>query len=355
MSVPDITVLMTVRNGEPHLNEAVESILDQSYEQFRFLILDNASTDNSREEIKAFNDSRIDLIELSEDIGQTAALNRGLGMIDTPWVARMDADDVSLPKRLELQMDYLAKHPDVALLGTAVTWIDGQGEVIRKSSSVTDDLDIRWGLLLGIGGVAHSSAIFSTTTAKSVGGYPPKYKFAQDFALWNLLVRGNRVENLSSSLVKIRIHERNITQPQLTELEVRTNMTENLGRLVPELDNHSLDDLVRALRYDPQATASQGMLILLKQLPGKFEESEDALLSVTSRRAYVKHWLHMAVLNNFNQSFLIPWLKLAIALDPSVIFRPEMWKTAVTLCLQFVRSRRRNKCSSAIKNAKQRF
>ncbi|MFC1937085.1 glycosyltransferase family 2 protein [Chloroflexota bacterium] len=106
-----MTVLMTVYNGEPYLYEAVASILAQTYRDFRFLILDNASTDNSRGVIRSFNDPRIKLVELPENIGLVAALNRGLEMIDTPFVARMDADDISLPTRLEKELNELQNSP----------------------------------------------------------------------------------------------------------------------------------------------------------------------------------------------------------------------------------------------------
>jgi glycosyltransferase involved in cell wall biosynthesis len=104
--MPELTVLMTVYNGEAYLRETIDSILNQTYKDFKFLILDNASTDSSREIIRSYNDPRIELAALPENIGQAAALNKGLDMIDTPLVARMDADDISLPHRLTREWVY---------------------------------------------------------------------------------------------------------------------------------------------------------------------------------------------------------------------------------------------------------
>ena len=118
MTEPILTVLMTVYNGEQYLKDAVASILNQTYRNFHFLILDNASTDNSREIISEFKDSRIELVELIENIGHTAALNRGLKLIDTPLVARMDADDISFKNRLELQINFLEENKDIDILGS---------------------------------------------------------------------------------------------------------------------------------------------------------------------------------------------------------------------------------------------
>ena len=118
MTDPHLTVLMTVYNGEPYLKQAVASILNQTYQKFNFYILDNASSDNSTEIIKSFNDKRIKLIKLSSNIGQTRALNLGLKMIKTKYTARMDADDIALPTRFEKQIKYLINNPNVSIVGT---------------------------------------------------------------------------------------------------------------------------------------------------------------------------------------------------------------------------------------------
>ena len=130
MTEPILTVLMTVYNGEPYLKDAVSSILNQTYRNFHFLILDNASTDNSRKIIRKFKDARIELVELIENISHTAALNRGLKLIDTPLVARMDADDISINNRFEIQVAFMEKNPSVVLLGTAFQTIDENGDLI---------------------------------------------------------------------------------------------------------------------------------------------------------------------------------------------------------------------------------
>ena len=205
MTKPALTVLMTVRNGEPYLHEAVASVLNQTYQNFRFLILDNASTDSSRDIVLKFNDPRIDLVELPEDIGQTAALNRGLQMTETPLVARMDADDISLPHRLEKQVSYTVKNPTVALLGTWAQFVDEAGcptgsfhpptgrEAILDRFSTENPF-------------AHSSVMFQSAPVNQVGGYPTDFLRGQDFALWFQVSCRNEVANLPETLVRIRMH-----------------------------------------------------------------------------------------------------------------------------------------------------
>ena len=98
---PIVTVLMTVYNGSHYLNEAIDSALCQTLNDFEFLIIDDASTDNSVEIINSYNDSRIKLLINNKNIGQTASLNLGLARAKGEYVARFDQDDVCLPKRLE--------------------------------------------------------------------------------------------------------------------------------------------------------------------------------------------------------------------------------------------------------------
>jgi len=202
---PILTVLMTVRNGEPYLREAVASILHQTYSAFRFLILDNASTDNSRKSIRVFKDSRIELVELPEDIGQVVALNRGLQMIDTPLVARMDADDLSLPQRLEKQMLYMAQRPQVVLLGTWCQSIDEVGNLVSRFYPPTSHQAII-DAFATYNPFAHSSVLFRCVPVQEMGGYPADYSHAQDNALWLRLSRQYQVANLPEELVQIRIH-----------------------------------------------------------------------------------------------------------------------------------------------------
>src|SRR5438874_10353759 len=117
-----LTVLMAVRNGEPFLNLAIDSILRQTYGDFRFLIIDDASTDRTRELVRSYSDKRIEMLCLEKNVGQTAALSIGVQRLSTPWFARMDADDYSAPTRLEEQMRALTRDPGIGCIGT-FAWV----------------------------------------------------------------------------------------------------------------------------------------------------------------------------------------------------------------------------------------
>jgi hypothetical protein len=329
---------MTVRNGEPYLHDAVSSILNQTHENFRFLILDNASTDNSRQVIRAFRDPRIDLVELPEDIGQTAALKRGLQMINTPWVARMDADDVSSPQRLELQMAYLECHPEVVLLGTGLRWIDSEGQFLRDSRLPVADVDIRWLHYVGDSGLGHSSVVFSSTAVKQAGGYPIQYRYAQDYALWCRLVNFGRVANLPQPLVYIRQHGSNATDSGLAEQETRAILKQHLYTLFPGESDATLAAVARAVRSDFPPRPSSRIVDCLSALPERFMAKHGCRPSRALLRQYGYPWLYMArVASLRSQRGALRWIKLALQVRPSLLAHIRLWYTLVLVAFAPVR------------------
>ena len=184
MSTPLVTVLMTVYNGQPYVQEAVASILSQTYRDFRFLILDNASTDNSRETIRAFGDPRIELVLLPENIGQIRALNRGLEMIDSSFVARIDSDDVSLPERFGKQVAYLNEHHYITVIGTDGKHIDSKGTIISNINYPVGFTDNLFYILIGCNPVGHPFVMYRKDAVDFVGKYRPDFKYSADVDLW---------------------------------------------------------------------------------------------------------------------------------------------------------------------------
>ena len=341
MAAPEVTVLMTVRNGGPYLHDAVESILNQNYGELRFLVLDNASTDGSRQVVGAFDDPRIDLVELPEDVGQTAALNRGLEMIDTPWVARMDADDVSLPRRLELQMAYLRDHPDVVLLGTGVELIDGESRFVRDAVGPILENDLRWQYLLGMGGFAHSSIVFLAAAAARAGGYPAQYRHVQDFVLWGRMFEEGRAARLPERLVRIRRHEANATQPGPAERELRSAMRSPLEALLPEDGADTISGVVDALRYETVEPPGPVVSSRLASLPERFRRAHGVAISRSALHRYAQRWLYMARAASLEHGGSpTAWIKLALVLQPSLLASLSLWRTFASLTLAPVRRRR---------------
>jgi glycosyltransferase involved in cell wall biosynthesis len=127
-SYPKVSVVMSVYNGEKYLCEAIDSILNQTFENFEFLIVNDGSTDRTLEILQSYRDPRIKVINNERNIGLTASLNKGLKIAKGEYVARMDADDVSFPHRLEQQKAFLDRNPRVAMVGSWAEVIDESGK-----------------------------------------------------------------------------------------------------------------------------------------------------------------------------------------------------------------------------------
>jgi glycosyltransferase involved in cell wall biosynthesis len=202
----DLTVLLTVYNGLPYLPEAVESVLAQDPPHFTFLILDNGSDDGGEIWLRGLRDPRLRLIRLPRVLPRTEVLNQGLSLVTTAYTAIIDADDLAEPGRLPAQADFLDAHPEIDLVGSAVTLIDPQGRVLGRRDFPTDHEGIVAHLPL-FNPFAHAACAFRTCAAREAGGYPEDFPYAQDEALWiALLRRGCRAANLPSPLARIRVH-----------------------------------------------------------------------------------------------------------------------------------------------------
>lgn len=231
MSSARVTVLLTVWNGMPYLAEAVQSILTQTHKDFVFLILDNGSEDGTAAYLDSLSDPRLEIMHLPENIGRTAVLNKGLGMVQTPYTAVMDADDVAEPQRLEMQTAFLDAHPEVALVGSDVHYIDRSGAFIGEDKFPSGHADLRDKLPLH-NQFAHAACTYRTEAARAADGYPAKFPYAQDFALWLALLRdGHKVANIQNFLARIRVHPGQATR------DLRLLLTRRA-------DNHRLAELM---------------------------------------------------------------------------------------------------------------
>ena len=202
----EVTVLMAVYNGMPYLHKAIESILNQSYDDFEFLVVNDCSTDNSRDVILSYDDRRIRLIDNIENLNQTRSLNRGLKQIRTDLVARMDADDISHPRRLEKQVLFLNENPDIAAVGSNIRFIDPKEKITGYHCFPQKDISIRWMQLfdcpLSCGAVTFRRRV----VWDQLGGFNPAIRFAQDWELWSRLLPKHKLANVSEYLLDVRLH-----------------------------------------------------------------------------------------------------------------------------------------------------
>jgi glycosyltransferase involved in cell wall biosynthesis len=203
--MPKVTVLMPVYNGEKFLQEAIESILGQTWTDFEFIIINDSSTDSSRDMILSFDDHRVRLVDNHTRLGLTKSLNRGLRLSKGELIARQDADDISYPTRLDQEVRFLESNPEVALLGTRARAVDENGTPKGVELRIPTGLvAIRWFLMFQ-NAFIHSSVMFRRNIIwKRLGGYDESYLRAQDYDMWSRTARNYIVENLPDILLDHR-------------------------------------------------------------------------------------------------------------------------------------------------------
>lgn len=210
---PVVSVLMPVFNGGAYLGEAVESILNQTFRDFEFLIIDDGSTDDSLKLLRqyAMRDSRIRVIA-RENRGLTSTLNELLSIARGEFVARMDADDISMPERFARQIAFIRDNPRVVCVGAAFQMIDSAGRYLTTLTSPQTDAEIQSLHLSGHAAITHPVVMMRLAAVNQVGGYDSNYDLVEDLDLWLRLGEVGEFANLTDVLLKYRLHSKSISE-----------------------------------------------------------------------------------------------------------------------------------------------
>jgi len=226
---PLVSIIMSVFNGSQYLFDAVNSILNQTYSNFEFIIVDDGSTDFSYELIKKIsgNNNKIKIFKRSH-FGLANSLNFAISKSNGKYIARMDADDISKEVRIEKQVEYLEKNSNVDLLGSNRKYIGNDSFNKKLFSRLPNENNIiKWYLFFSVP-IIHPTLMVRANILKSQNGYSERYKYAQDYELYTRLSRISNFHNLSESLLEYRNHNnRNLPnyhkEQLLYVIEVRRN------------------------------------------------------------------------------------------------------------------------------------
>jgi len=203
---PLVTVLMTVYNGADYLNASVQSIINQTFKDFEFLIVNDCSTDDSVKIIESFKDDRVAIYDNERNIGQTKSLNIGLKLAKGKYIARIDADDVAFPIWLEKLVGFIRKHPEYAAVSPGVIIIDSvdKRKKIRRVPASFHEIIFH---IFYNSPMNHVSVLMNKDLILGHGGYDETFKVTQDYELWSSLVRNNySITNISDILMSCRVH-----------------------------------------------------------------------------------------------------------------------------------------------------
>ena len=214
-----MSIILSVFNGRPYLREAIQSILGQSYSDFELIVIDDASTDGSRQDLAGFagQDSRIKLLGNTENLGLTRSLNRGLQEAQGHFIARQDADDISLPLRLEKQVAAMEAAPDLALLGSGLFEMDARGRKGALSLQPSSSAVIKRKMLFD-NAFFHSSVMWRKDLFASHGfRYDDSLRYGQDYDLFSRVVWRLPVSNLPEPLILFRTHGGQVSKQRVDD------------------------------------------------------------------------------------------------------------------------------------------
>jgi hypothetical protein len=286
-----VTVLMPVYRGGKHLAAALDGLRAQTYKDFEVLVVDDGSDDGSRDVVRSYQGLSIRLVENGERLGLTATLNRGLRLTESELIARHDADDLSEPRRLERQIAFLERHPEVVVLGTQCRVVDEQGRYVERLEKPCSLDGLRWEMLFE-NGFIHTSVMFRRAVVlDEFGGYDESYRFCQDFDLWSRMMGSKAVANLDEALVSWRVQAGSMTQISLeanareSARALSAHMKSVFGEALSEADTALI------LQYRsgvPRASSADFLRLVERLLEGYLRRYPRAADSVDFRRSVAR-------------------------------------------------------------------
>lgn len=348
---PVISVIMSVYNGEKYLQQAIDSILAQTFSDFEFIIINDGSTDRTAEIIQSYFDERIRYIE-HENMGLSASLQKGVSMCQGKYVARMDADDYALPTRFEQQVHALEANPDCALLGSPCYVIAPDETFKFIMAHPCGNIDIKWFLLFDSPFV-HSTIIMRKEMLLDVGSYyiVPEISYVEDYDLWSRFARKHKVMNLSEPLIYYRdnpdgiSHSKRQTQAQQS-LAVSAK---NIGWLLGEEISLAEAKQMRYLRTNHQKI-DQIVSTELQRLPNKiiglyqafittYANEMDAVLhearEVHAEMVTMLANLTLLCMKNNHQVLALSTFRRLFFQHPRSVFNSLLWTECLSLLKHF--------------------
>ncbi|SRR5258706_835555 len=218
---PKVSVVMPVYNCEKYVGAAIESILNQTFEDFEFIIIDDASSDKTYSVVKGFarRDKRIHLFRNRKNLQIANTLNKAISLARSDIVVRMDADDFSYPRRIEIQYSFLVKHPKVAIVGTNMDIMDNNGYIVSKREYLTESKALKK-TSFRYSPFAHPSVVFRKHVFEEFNGYDPTMVPCEDIDLWFKIGSKYEFANIPQTLIKYRLIISSNSHKKLKELEL---------------------------------------------------------------------------------------------------------------------------------------
>lgn len=343
MSEVPVTVLMPVYNAEPFLEEAIKSILGQTLNDFEFLIINDGSTDRTKEIIESFDDSRINALHI-DNIGLSAVLEVGMNLARGEYIARMDGDDISLPRRLEIQKQILDQNPDFVLVHCLVDFINEEGKTINNSPRENyTNIETKW-ILLWKNIIVHPSVMMRAKPLRENSiNYRRGIDEVVELELWNELSLLGNYFLVPEVFLKYRIHKKSYTW--VSDMDRRLRSYSNL--LIRNFARYNIvvsEQIATELAISSGQTWSNPLVYPYRYINRTIENIMRAL----SERFAVKHAISEKELSRIKALQLLRFSRYLIQQDRSQAFKllyqsisfynkilitHLFWKIVLCLCL----------------------
>lgn len=282
--MPLLSVILPAYNAETYLEPAVRSVLQQSFEDFELIVIDDGSTDRTGQLLGKFNDRRLRVIRHERNAGLIAGLNEGIEASAGRYIARMDADDICEPTRFQRQIECLETRPELGVLGTAIRVIDEQDRPGAAFVMPATPTDVEWAMPL-LCPLAHPSVMMRADLVRRAGGYSTTAVHAEDYDLWHRLSRLTQVANLRDPLLRLRKHAASVTSA-LRHAHLDAAAVVSKAEVDHRLDEDVPIPVVRCLRSWGQTDSECAMqaVRVLSRLLAQLRSSRPAASTTTARR-----------------------------------------------------------------------
>jgi glycosyltransferase involved in cell wall biosynthesis len=204
--MPEVSVVIAVHNGEKTLHSAVDSIINQTFSNWELIIVNDASTDNTADIVKSYQEKYDNIIYIrnTRNSGLAKSLNSGIEAASGRYIARLDDDDICFPARLEKQYRFMEKHKNIDVLGTGAVLINNNGEMIGALLMPESDMEIRR-QIPKLNPFIHPSVMMKREFAISTGGYDARLKRKEDYDLWARGINKHKYHNIAEPLIYYRV------------------------------------------------------------------------------------------------------------------------------------------------------
>ena len=322
---------MPVYNSEKYLNESIKSVLEQTFDNFEFIIINDGSTDKSENIIKHFQkqDRRIILYN-QENQGITKSLNKGIKNSKGKYIARMDADDICHLNRFKTQIEWIQDNKDYDIIGSQVEFINEDGIILKSLHHLPlDDYLIKWELIFGTP-LMHPTLLIRRSIFEYYGLYDEKYLFAQDLAFWRKIARNSKFSNVPQKLFQIRLQKSFSKNKIIIQNDVRLSTIKAYIKRccgISQLNNYEAEFSEFLSSGHPVVKKYYRFFKFIKKLKDGFiKENCDTQLKIENINYHVSKLFLRAVLVNSNNSILQTQLLISsIIFFPFIIIKKIFW------------------------------